>query len=348
MNNKTEKMFTMKKFTLIFALFTLVSIVVTAQPQLTWRFANAEVINAGTQFQFDIEVKADAGVTWHRDLQVYFDYNTAGFGSDIVSNGYVTVTPLALMNTHYVIVNSADNTSSKFAVITEASNEMSEPGSATYFNEMPTTFTGLLQITIDIMDNTQMAGIAFDEALMNGGQYYQSTSSTDPVKYVDPCMYDNDLASLLLSTLYGTITYANAGSTPLDNCTVDAGVAGTAMTDAGGMYNFTGISDGNYTLTTTNSSPYTYVTNLADVNVLVSHLLGTPLTGVFYLAGEVSGDGSISLADYNLMVGNLLGSLSGYPAVPGWRFEDQNATVTGGIGTQSFQGIMTGDTDGSW
>ncbi len=168
----------MKKFTLIFAMLTMVSIVATAQPQLTWQFANFEVINAGAQFQFDVEVMASSTGTFHRDLQVYFDYNTAGFGSDIVANGYVTVTPLALMNAHYVLVNpGADNTSSKFAVITEATAEMTQSGSLTYFNEMPNTFTGLLRITIDILDNTETAGIAFDETLMNGGQYHQSTST---------------------------------------------------------------------------------------------------------------------------------------------------------------------------
>ncbi len=88
----------MKKFTLIFAMLTMVSIVATAQPQLTWQFANFEVINAGAQLQFDVEVMASSTGTFHRDLQVYFDYNTAGFGSDVVANGYVTVTPLTLMN----------------------------------------------------------------------------------------------------------------------------------------------------------------------------------------------------------------------------------------------------------
>ncbi len=101
-----EKQSKMKKFYLIFALFTLVSITVTSQPQLTWRFANCEVINAGTQLQFDVEVKANVAGSFQRDLQVYFDYNTAAFGSNIVANGKITYTPLALMNaTKYTVVN---------------------------------------------------------------------------------------------------------------------------------------------------------------------------------------------------------------------------------------------------
>ena len=348
--NKLNKLFTMKKLALFFALFTFVSIVATAQPQLTWRFANVEVINAGAQLQFDVEVMADAPGSFHRDLQVYFDYNTAGFGSDIVANGKVTVTPLALMNTHYVVVNTADNTSSKFAVITEASNEMTDMGGAAAFNEVPTTFTGLLQFTIDIASNTEMAGIAFDQALMDGGQYYQSTSAIAPVKYASPSVYNNDILTDKLSTLYGTITYADAGSTPLNNCTVtinSGGPVGTANTDVNGFYNYMGLNDGAYTLTTTSTLPYTYVTDVGDVNVVIDHIVGSPLTGVFFLAGDVDGSTLIDVTDLNLMIDNIVGAVVGYP-IPNWVFETQNVTVAGSSATQDYQGLQASDTDGSW
>ncbi|MBN2175839.1 MAG: hypothetical protein JW731_17040 [Bacteroidales bacterium] len=342
----------MKKFLTFFALLTFTSLFVTAQPTLTWQFANYKVINAGTQLQFDVEVKASAAGTFHRDLQVYFDYNTTAFGTDIVTNGAISYTPLTLMNaSKYFVVNAADNTASKFAVITEAYEEMDEVGSSTYYEEVTTSFQGLLRFTIDIMPgmNTQMCGIAFDQALMNGGQYYQSTSLVEPVKYTDPSLYEGAISTLKLSTLYGTITYANISNpTPLSSCTVDGGSIGTALTDVNGFYNFSGIDDGMYILTTTSSLPYTYVTTLGDVNVEVSHLLGSPLTGLYFLAGEVTGDGLVSLGDYNLMVGNLVGSLSGYPAVPGWRFEQHTVNVVNGIGTLDFEGIQSGDTTGSW
>ena len=249
-------------------MLTMVSIVVTSQT-LTWQFANVEVINAGTQLQFDVEVMASAAGTYHRDLQIYFDYNTAGFGSDIVAGGNVTVTPLTLMTTHYVVVNSADNTSSKFAVITEATHEMTQSGSATYFNAMPNTFTGLLQFTIDILDNTETAGIAFDEALMNGGQYYQSASTTDPVKYTDPSLFANNLNTDLLSSLYGLITYDNGASTILNgaDATLYSGVTpiDVATADATGTYYFSGMADGAYTIETTCSKAWGGITTIDGV-----------------------------------------------------------------------------------
>ena len=334
----------MRKIVLIFAIITALGGYVMSQTTLSWQFANYEVINAGTQLQFDVEVKADVAGTFHRDLQVYFDYNTAGFGSSVA--GSIGVAPLSLMDNHYTVVNNAvDNTSSKIAIITEATNEMTQGGNATYFNAMPTTFTGLLRITMDITSNTEMAGIAFDDVLMDGGQYYQDNPAA-PLKYVDPCIYVNDLNTLTLSTLYGTITYANIGSTPISNCAIAIGGVGTVNTDVNGLYNYTGIGDGTFALTTTCSLPYTYVTDVGDLNVVINHVLGNLLTGVYYLAGDVNGDTFVDVGDVNLMINNILGSASGYPGSD-WVFEDQSANVNGGSVTQNYQGLMVGDTDGS-
>ncbi len=203
----------MKKFTLFFACCVLMGGLLFGQETLTWRFANPQVIAGSPDvFQFDVEVKASTAGTFQRDLQVYFDYNTAAFGSDIVANGKISVSELELMDNPsfpsatYSIVNSADNTSSKFAVITEADNELAQAGSSTYFLEVPTEFTGLLRFQIDIASASELAGISFDGTLMDGGQYKQSTSNTDPVKYAEAAVYDNNLTNaslegLLFSTL---------------------------------------------------------------------------------------------------------------------------------------------------
>ncbi len=340
----------MKKLTLIFALLTFVSFIGNAQT-LSWQFANYEVINAGSQLQFDIEVKADVGGTYHRDLQVYFDYNTLGFGSDIVANAKVTVADLTLMENHYFVVNSADNTGSKFAVITEASNEMTEWASATYYNEMTTTFQGLLRITIDIDDNTETAGIAFDETLMNGGQYYQDDMSTDPIKYTDPCFYDNNLSGNKLSTVYGNVTYANGSSSALSEVTVKLmdGVVEVAsdVTDSNGDYNISDIDDGGYTLESTTVKAWGGLT-MNDVQLARQHVVDplVTLTGMHYFAGDVDEDGYILMNDVMAMWQEQTGTPPGF--VHFWIFEEPGVTVTSGVGTQSFQGICSGDTDGSY
>ena len=343
----------MKKSTLIFAFLTFLSYVAISQPQLTWQFANYEVINAGAQLQFDVEVKADAATTYHRDLQVYFDYNTAGFGPDVVAGGNITVTPLTLMDNFYFVVNTADNTSSKVAVITEATNEMTEPGSATYFNLMPSTFTGLLRITMDITDNTATAGIDFDEALMNGGQYYQSTSNTDALKYADPCLYDNDLLTNKLSTVYGNITYDNGANTPLSDITVklmDGVIEVTSdVTDTNGDYNMSSMDDGSYSLENTTTKAWGGL-SMNDVQLARQHVAGTnPLTGLRLLAADVTWDDphNVAMNDVQLMRQRVAGTVSSW-AAPDYVFEPQSVTVTSGIGTKTYDGLCSGDVDGSF
>jgi hypothetical protein len=340
----------MKKFLTFFALLTFISLFVTAQPQLSFRFANYEVINAGTQLQFDVEVKASVATTFHRDLQIYFDYNTTAFGSDIVTSGAISYAPLTLMNpAKYFVVNMADNTSSKFAIITEAFEEMDEVGSSTDYEQVLTTYQGLLRFTIDIMPgmNTQMCGIAFDQALMNGGQYYQSTSVVEPVKYADPSNYEGDISILKLSTLYGTISYANTGSTPISSCTINGGGIGTALTDVNGFYNFSGINDGSYTLATTCSLPWKNASDIDDINLAIDHILGTVLTGINFVAADVSWDALVDIDDINLIIDNVLGVP--YPfASPEWVFLQQTVNVVNGIGTVDYDGLCAGDANGSY
>ncbi|MCD4694637.1 MAG: hypothetical protein K8S16_00245 [Bacteroidales bacterium] len=341
----------MKKSATIFAFLMFLSIMISAQ-SLTWRFANAEVINAGANLQFDVEVMASVTGTFHRDLQVYFDYNTLGFGSDIVANTKITVTPLTLMTTHYVVVNSADNTSSKFAIITEATHEMTQSGSATYFNEVPTTFTGLLRFTIDIMDNTEMAGIAFDEALMNGGQYYQSTIDTDPVKYAVPCAYNNNLSTFLLSSAYGNVTYHNAASTPLDNFTVKLMQGGieqaSGITDVSGNFNISGIANGVYDIEHTWTDPRGGCNILDAINTRQFLGGGYAMDLLQETAGDVNENGTPGAPNVDILDAIFMQmSLSG-PQPAGWTAPDfvfmpQTLTVANGLGTATYQGLCSGD-----
>ena len=187
----------MKKIIFTLLLSMLVSVFVFSQVQLTFRFSNAHVISGTPDvFQFDVDVKASEPGTFQRDMQIYLDYNTAAFGVDMVDAGKITVSQLSLMSDHYQIVNIADNTESKFAIITDALEELNQNGSEDYFNQILTTFEGLIRIEIEISDIDEFTGISFDEELMNGGQYQQSGSSTDPIAYLNPNIYENSMGDL--------------------------------------------------------------------------------------------------------------------------------------------------------
>ncbi len=184
----------MKKVSVLLAIFLIFGFSVNSQEQLNFKFSNAKII-AGTPdlMQFDIEIKVDNPGTFHRDLQVYLDYNTLAFGEDAVANGKISISALELMSSHYSTVSLVDNTTSKFAFISEAIEELNYPGTADYFSEVPVEYTGFIRVQMEIADANALAGIYFDEELMNGGQYMQSTTSTDPIAYADPSIFENDL-----------------------------------------------------------------------------------------------------------------------------------------------------------
>lgn len=354
----------MKKFYVIFALISLISLTITAQPQLTWRFNNAEVINAGTQLQFDVEVLASVGTSFHRDLQIYFNYNTAAFGSSVVLNGNISYSPLTLMNTHYVVVNAADNTTSKFAIITEASNEMTQSGSSTYFNSVPTTYVGLMRFTMDILPgaNTLTAGIDFDATLMNGGQYYQSTTNTDPLKYLDPCLYNNNLSTLKLSSYYGTTMYAKTTPVALNNCTVDF-YTGAVLTDtyatgtAANTFYFTGMADGGYSLKATCAKTPGGIQS-ADALLVQRFLLGSlSLTNLQKRAADVNLSNSITVADplaikRKVLVPSYSWTAPAFifdgPFGSGAALQGYPVSVASGLGTGSLLMLCSGDVNASY
>jgi hypothetical protein len=357
----------MKKFYLIFALVSLISLTITAQPQLTWRFNNVEVINAGTQLQFDVEVMANVTGSFQRDLQIYFDYNPVAFGSNIVANGKITYSPLTLLDAgQYLVVNAADNTTSKFAIITEAINEMTQPGSATYYKEVTTTYQGLLRFTINIAPggNTQMAGIAFDQVLMNGGQYYQSTTpgTHDPVKYLDPCLYNNNLSTSLLSSFYGTTVYAKTTPVILNSCTVNL-FSGTTQIDtystgtAANTFYFTGMTDGSYSIKATCSKVPGGI-QAADAFLVQRYLLNLyPLTDLQKRAADVNLSNSITAADpltikRKVLVPTLVWAAPDFvfdgPFGSGAALQGYPVSVSSGLGTGVLGILCSGDVNASY
>jgi parallel beta-helix repeat protein len=167
-------------------------------PQLTWRFTDPQIV-PGTpdKLIFDVEIKCDVPGTFHRDLQIYFNYNTDAFGDSIVTNGKISISDLYLMNDqpyyYYVNYPGSDNSPSRYSLLTANSKEGYMVGSPTYFTEVPTSWAGFVRFQIEITDATELAGIFFGETQMNTGQYYQNTSVPAPESYANPSLYENDL-----------------------------------------------------------------------------------------------------------------------------------------------------------
>ncbi len=175
--------------------------------QLTWRFAYPKVIQGSPNlFQFDIELKCDEPGTYHTQTQIYFEYDILAFGSNINGisqnpdiNERISHSHLELMDPDkYLIVNDANNTSGRYAIIIQPIDE-NYPIVLSNLTEVDTSYQGFLRFQIEIQDESQLAGISFSELLMDGGQYYLDIDSdTYPEKYIDPCLYPNDMINVPL------------------------------------------------------------------------------------------------------------------------------------------------------
>ena len=162
---------------------------------ITFTFANGQITGTSPQYyEFDVMANAGASGTRLGDTQVYINYNTSGFGSNIVANGKVTVTKGALLkgdvlgSALYDIVNVVDNTSSRVS-ITNGYNFDTSPDWA---NALPTTPDTLLHIKIEIASPSAGAGLSFEQTLMDGNQY----ESDNTTKYSPVIASDTDDSSL--------------------------------------------------------------------------------------------------------------------------------------------------------
>jgi hypothetical protein len=261
----------------------------------------------------------------------------------------------------YSVVNSADNTSSKFAVITEAINEMTLPGSAANYSEITTAYQGLLRFTIDVASNVATAGIAFDAALMNGGEYYQSTSTTDPLKYLDG-VYANDLSTLLLSSVYGTVAYNNGAATPLKLCTLTltgGDTYGPTIND--GKYYFTGMIDGAYAVAGTSTNVWGGMTTFDATLILRYAGSIIPLTNLQKRAADVNMTNTangVTTFDATLILRRAASVATPqwsaptyvfdgpYPATPA--LSGYPVNVSSGIGNADFRALCSGDINGNY
>ena len=175
--------------------------------QLTWRFANPTIIEGSPNlFQFDVEIKCDEPGTYHTQTQIYFNYDILAFGSNIdgISQNpdveeRISCSFLELMDpTKYLITNDANNSPGRYAIITQPIDE-NYPIALSNLTEVETSYKGFLRFQIEIQDESQLAGISFSEWLMDGGQYYLDIdSNTYPEKYIDPCLYPNDMIDVPL------------------------------------------------------------------------------------------------------------------------------------------------------
>ncbi|MBN3036105.1 MAG: hypothetical protein JW861_11010 [Bacteroidales bacterium] len=187
----------MKRNASILILCCMLGFSVNAQQTISFRFANPQVIKGTPDiFQFDIEIKANTTETYHRDLQIFMEYNPEAFGTEVVGKEHLKLEKLLLMEGEldegekYRVIKLGDIEEGRVVIMTELGQDEITPG-AGFYNLVPDEFTGFLRITMNIENPDALPGIRFQHELMEGGEYY-TTPNGKPLKY-DKTIISNDL-----------------------------------------------------------------------------------------------------------------------------------------------------------
>ncbi len=203
--------------------------------------------------------------------------------------------------------------------------------------------------TIATGGNTNAITVNFSNTAVSGNISVYGTNSCgngiaspDFVVAVNPCGVD----------VLGMVSYPNNSNTPLSNVTINLknsadSVVGTTVTNASGIYSFSGIISGNYSLDVATVKPWGGVT-ATDVLLYSKHIVNiTHLNGIYLASGDVNLSGSLTATDLLLIKKRIATLINTFPS-GNWFFDVLPFTVGNENVIQNFNGIVYGDANGSY
>ncbi|MFK7969723.1 MAG: T9SS type A sorting domain-containing protein [Bacteroidia bacterium] len=178
-----------KQFILLLLLSALAYSTVFAQAAVDFEIRNEQVV--GNNYEFDVYMAATQAGSYHTRGMVYFTYNAAAFGTNVMQNGNLTVNQAQLLNDQasgipkYRTLSPADNASNTAAITWENSN-LQAVGLNTNqaLTELPTSMTKLYHVSLRMINNSAPANISLHSNLMQGQSFYAAANNNE-VAYQD-------------------------------------------------------------------------------------------------------------------------------------------------------------------
>ncbi|MEZ4686823.1 MAG: T9SS type A sorting domain-containing protein [Bacteroidia bacterium] len=171
----------MKKQFILLLLLTALAYGAFAQAKVDFEIRNGQVV--GNNYEFDVYMAADQAGTYHTRGMVYFSYNTAAFGTNVMQNGALNITQTQLLNASasgfakYRTLNPADNSTNIAALTWENSNLMDAGLSMNQaLTELPTVMTPLYHVSVRMVDPSAAPNVQLHSNLMQGQQFYAAVS----------------------------------------------------------------------------------------------------------------------------------------------------------------------------
>jgi hypothetical protein len=180
----------MKKIKILLLSLSILLTINVFAANLDIKYTEMEVV--GSNLVFDIEIKTDNPATYLAGLELYINYNTTAFGSNIAP--LITVTPIGLLTQPNYSVSKANNTSSRLFINAVCIFPNFFPAS-----NVLVTYSKVLTISIPIVNAAEMAGISSACSIMQAGQLYYPASSGGATTAYTPVNCVNDLLTLPLT-----------------------------------------------------------------------------------------------------------------------------------------------------
>ncbi len=219
-----------------------------AQPQITWRFANPEIIRQTTsdRLEFDLQVKASEAGTYFWSGQFNLTFNNAAFyttavNTTVIRSGISNQYSDDLEDQKYAITRTITGTEPNLVINvaltpTDISILAEEPDEA-WSAEITTEWQTFARLKLRIDDPSLIANISFIQASMNGQISYHSAPGVI-TNYENPNLYEAlDLSSTHLGRIYSdAYGWSQVGENQIDwttpvNTTIWDGNATITQTD---------------------------------------------------------------------------------------------------------------------
>ncbi len=153
-------------------------------------------------------------------------------------------------------------------------------------------------------------------------------------------------------TISGTVKYVNTAQTVINGETVNlldngGSTIATTTTNASGYYEFTGVADGDYTVSPGITLTWKEATAM-DVTLYKKHILGeSALTGLKLTSGDVDNSGTLNTIDLTTDLRRIVTIINSFTAGD-WAYTSGAVTLSGADKTVDIQTICYGDANTSY
>jgi len=219
-----------------------------------------------------------------------------------------------------------------------------------YLNDMPDSLTGTP--SGGTFAGAGISGTVFSPTLAGAGTH------TITYTYTDGNGCSNSSASVTTVNgssavnVSGSLTYNNADSSPLGKTgvylrNINGSTTDTALTDSAGRFSIAHVEQGDFILSAKTDIGWGGV-NATDALIVKKHAIGAfPLSDLRRQAADVNLSNAVNATDALTISKRTIGLISSFPAGD-WVFEKDSVKVQSQDIIHDFQGICTGDVNGSY